>query len=204
MRARRHGNANRLTCAVAVLVRVGVAIGCTPVGPTTLPNHEAENVARDVRPANTLPPTASSAPTSNGATDDDASVPAVDPNRSDASARGDGGGCATPCKGLYPRRLGTAVSTRAAELQRCYSRAFVGDRFLAGRMTVHVTIGESGVVCAVEIAKTTIQSGVPECVAETLRNWPRFGQTDSPRGGCVNVTIPLNFVPADEGAASRP
>jgi hypothetical protein len=90
----------------------------------------------------------------------------------------------------------TFAMQRAAQAKPCYDRALGRDGRLRGNMEVLVRLTETGAVCATRVLKTSMPAEVNECVARFL------GGADypAPRGGCIDITIPLSFVPKDGDA----
>jgi hypothetical protein len=102
-------------------------------------------------------------------------------------------GCDGKCFGHAPPELGQALQVRAAQARRCYNQALASDSSLKGHVTVSVRIGPSGNVCSATVASNDMGSvGVANCAANLFRN---VGSYPSPRGGCVDATVPMSFVP---------
>jgi hypothetical protein len=105
-------------------------------------------------------------------------------------------GCDGKCFGQAPPELGPALQARAAQARRCYNQALAGDSSLKGHVTVAVRIGPSGNVCSASVASNDMGTpGVANCAANIFRN---VGGYPSPRGGCVDATVPLSFVPQNQ------
>jgi hypothetical protein len=59
-------------------------------------------------------------------------------------------------------------------------------------VTVSVRVGPSGNVCSASVAANDMGSGnVAACAANIFRN----ASYPAPRGGCVDATVPMSFVP---------
>jgi hypothetical protein len=102
-------------------------------------------------------------------------------------------GCDGKCLGQAPPELGQALQVRAAQARRCYNQALASDSSLKGHVTVSVRIGPGGNVCSATVASNDMGSaGVANCAANLFRN---VGSYPSPRGGCVDATVPMSFVP---------
>jgi hypothetical protein len=110
--------------------------------------------------------------------------------------------CAERCSGSGTGDLVTFAMQRAAQAKPCYDRALGSDGRLRGSMEVLVRLTDTGAVCATRVLKTSMPAEVNECVARIL------GGADypAPRGGCIDITIPLSFVPkdGDAGASAAP
>jgi len=99
---------------------------------------------------------------------------------------------ATKCTGTSGVDLENALSFRAKQAHRCYDNALAQDPTLRGKVTVAVRVGANGQVCSAGIASNEMSSpNVANCVGGYFRgaNFP------APKGGCVDVNIPINFVP---------
>jgi hypothetical protein len=103
------------------------------------------------------------------------------------------GGCEGKCSGAPPPELGQALQVRAAQARRCYNQALGRDSSLKGHVTVAVRIGPSGNLCSAAVSSNDMGTpGVAECAANIFRS---AGSYPSPRGGCVDATVPMSFVP---------
>ncbi len=99
---------------------------------------------------------------------------------------------AKKCTGSTGSELETALQFRVRQAHRCYDNALAQDPTLRGKVTVAVRIGANGQVCSTGIASNEMSSQqVGQCVLGYFRgaNFP------SPKGGCVDANIPINFVP---------
>jgi outer membrane biosynthesis protein TonB len=102
-------------------------------------------------------------------------------------------GCDAKCVGQPSPDLGPALQVRAAQARRCYNSALAQDSTLKGKVTIAVRIGPSGNVCSAAVASNDMGSpNVANCAANIFR---ASGGFPSPRGGCVEATVPMNFVP---------
>lgn len=103
-----------------------------------------------------------------------------------------GGGCEGKCSGAAPPELGQALQVRAAQARRCYNSALSNDSSLRGHVTIAVRVGPSGNVCSASIAANDMGSpNVAACAANIFRN----ASYPAPRGGCVDATVPMSFIP---------
>lgn len=99
---------------------------------------------------------------------------------------------AKKCVGSSGSDLEGALQQRVRQAHRCYDNALSQDPTLRGKMTIAVRVGSNGQVCSAGIANNEMGSAqVASCVAGFFRgvNLP------SPKGGCIDVNIPINFVP---------
>jgi hypothetical protein len=102
------------------------------------------------------------------------------------------GGCEGKCSGSSSPELEQALQIRGAQARRCYNQALSQDSSLKGHVTIAVRIGPSGNPCSAAVATNDMGSAsVANCAANIFRS----SQYPSPRGGCVNATVPLSFVP---------
>jgi hypothetical protein len=104
-----------------------------------------------------------------------------------------GGGCEGKCSGSPPAELAQALQVRATQARRCYNSALSQDSTLKGHVTLSVRIGPAGNVCSASVASNDMGSAaVANCAANIFRSATGY---PSPRGGCVDATVPLSFVP---------
>lgn len=96
------------------------------------------------------------------------------------------------CGGTTSSDLETALSFRTKQAHRCYDTALSQDPTLKGKVTVAVRVGTNGSTCSASIVSNDMGSStVGNCVANYFR-----GQSfPAPKGGCVDVQVPINFVP---------
>lgn len=104
-----------------------------------------------------------------------------------------GGGCTGTCSGTAPPELGQALQVRASQARRCYNQALASDSSLRGHVSIAVRVGPSGNVCSAAVAANDMGSpNVAQCAANIFRS---AGSYPAPRGGCVDATVPMSFVP---------
>jgi hypothetical protein len=103
---------------------------------------------------------------------------------------GGSGGCANSCSGSAPPELQNSLALRGRQARKCYERELASDPKLTVRMSVSVKVGAGGQACSVSVGSTDNQA-VGQCVANQFRQ----GGFPGAKGGCVDVTVPLNFVP---------
>jgi hypothetical protein len=102
------------------------------------------------------------------------------------------GGCDGKCGGAPPPELAQALQVRGAQARRCYNEALARDSSLRGHVSLAVRIGTAGNVCSVNVASNDMGTpAVANCAARILG----AGSYPTPRGGCVDATVPLAFVP---------
>ena len=103
------------------------------------------------------------------------------------------GGCDGKCSGVATAELGQALQQRATQSRRCYNAELAKDPSLRGHVTVAVRVGNVGNVCSVNVTANDMRTpNVANCAANIFA---RSGTLPSPRCGCVDATVPLNFVP---------
>jgi hypothetical protein len=102
-------------------------------------------------------------------------------------------GCEEPCRGREPPELLTALGAKARQARSCYERALSNNSALSGRIEVAMRVSSNGTTCAVSAAKNTLgDAAVTNCVLQRFR----MGSYPKPAGGCVNIAVPINFMPA--------
>jgi len=102
--------------------------------------------------------------------------------------------CDGPCRGQETPELLGAMGARAGQARSCYERALANNSGLSGKMEVTVRVSPSGVACSAAATKDDLNDArVSSCVLSRFRT----GQYPLPSGGgCVNVSVPINFMPA--------
>jgi hypothetical protein len=102
-------------------------------------------------------------------------------------------GCEGKCIGTAPPELQPALQVRGAQARRCYNQALAQDSTLKGRVQLSVRIGPTGNVCSANVAGNEMgTAAVANCAANIFR---QSGGMPAPHGGCIDVTVPLSFVP---------
>lgn len=105
-----------------------------------------------------------------------------------------GNGCdAKKCTGNSSDEMSTALAFRAKQAHRCYDNALAQDATLRGKVSIAVRIGTNGAACSAGIASNDMggNTSVASCVAGYFKS----GGFPAPKGGCVDVNVPINFVP---------
>jgi len=108
---------------------------------------------------------------------------------------------ATVCIGSASATLIEAVRNRAAEARSCYEKSLSKTPTLGGRMLLNLRIARDGASCPFGVSQNELSesSTLMPCLRAVLEtHYPR------PTGGCVELNLPLKFVPeyieADAGA----
>lgn len=121
---------------------------------------------------------------------EDAGVPEKQPAKRVVSSTG--GGCGPTCAGEATSALKSQLSGKAAQARHCYERALRQNAHLQGRMRVAVRIGANGNVCSANVTSNELGDiGIGTCVMQMFRS----STFAAPKGGCVDVEVPLRFEP---------
>jgi hypothetical protein len=100
-------------------------------------------------------------------------------------------GCEGKCVGTATPDLEGALQIRGAQAKRCYNQALASDSTLKGKVQLSVRIAPSGNVCSANVASNDMGTpNVANCAANIFKSSSGF---PAPRGGCVDVSVPLNF-----------
>ena len=99
---------------------------------------------------------------------------------------------AKKCTGSATSELTTALSFRAKQAHRCYDNALAQDSTLRGKVSIAVRVGANGSVCSAGVASNDMGTPV---VANCVANYFKSSPFPAPKGGCVDVNVPINFVP---------
>lgn len=102
-----------------------------------------------------------------------------------------GGPCSTTCSGSASSALASEVRALGGRAKSCYERALRQNPNLEGHMDVALKIDASGNVCSASSSGGSLGGDVGQCVAGMFRG-KKFSP---PNGGCVNMSLPLNFSP---------
>ena len=77
--------------------------------------------------------------------------------------------------------------------RKCYDPALANDPTLQGKVMLKMKIASNGQICSAAVASNSMSStSVGECAARMLQ---ASGHVPPPKGGCVNLDFPLNYVP---------
>ncbi|MBM4361481.1 MAG: AgmX/PglI C-terminal domain-containing protein, partial [Deltaproteobacteria bacterium] len=105
---------------------------------------------------------------------------------------GGGGGCSGACKGNATPALQAALGGAAGSARGCYERALRTNSMLQGKLVVGVRVAPGGGTCNASIVTDTLGDGaVGSCVLQKFRG----GTFPAPAGGCVDVQVPISFMP---------
>lgn len=81
--------------------------------------------------------------------------------------------------------------------RKCYEPALGQDPTLQGKVTVNIKVASNGQICGASVTNNNMSiPSVGECAARMIAS---SGHVSAPKGGCVNVDFPLNYVPAGGG-----
>lgn len=174
------GNGKYIAGAVLMLVAVGAVIGwkkCQPA-PTPPPPPDAA-VAY-------VPPTRN--------TEDDIPLPPPEEDAGPDAAKKINyiylsNGCeAKKCTGTQHPDMATMLAFRAKAAHKCYDQALSQDATLKGGVTIALRLGTNGLACSASVASnSTGNAGVAQCIAASMR----AGGYPAPKGGCVDVAVPI-------------
>jgi hypothetical protein len=146
-------------------------------------------------------PVASSAPTSALIDEIPLPPPIIDSGLAVAPTYTGGGGGGDPCTYSVCNGQVAPGSDTERGLQmlarqtrrKCYDPALGNDPSLAGHVKVHMKIASTGMLCSASVAANDMSNtSVGECAARMLLS---SGRVPPPKGGCVNLDFPLNYVP---------
>lgn len=185
------GNGTYIAVAVLLLLGIGgiLAWQLTQKHPATPPPPIASVTA-----------SASSSPVSTALIDEvPLPPPVVDASTPQPTIVYVGGGdpCATKvCGGNVPSGSDSerALAMLAHQTRRkCYDPALANDPTLQGHVMVRMKIASNGQICSASVLKNDMpSSSVGECAARMLL---ASGHVPPPKGGCVELNFPLNYVP---------
>lgn len=104
-------------------------------------------------------------------------------------------GCSGACTGNADAALRNALRLRGASARGCYNKALRSNPTLQGKMTVAVRVSPTGTACSASVASDSLgDASVSSCILQQFRS----GSYPKPSGGCVDVQVPLNFVPGGD------
>ena len=104
------------------------------------------------------------------------------------------------CPGSAPDALIEAIRSHAAEARACYETALKQTPTLSGRMSLQLRIRHDGTSCQVRVLQNELSDNktLMPCVRGVLEvNYPK------PQSGCVELVLPLRFVPEFVDAGSE-
>lgn len=100
--------------------------------------------------------------------------------------------CGAVCKGDVPAALRGALAGAAGSVRGCYERALRQNQMLQGKLVVAVKVGTHGQACGATLASDSLgDPAVASCVLQKFR----AGTFPAPIGGCVDVQVPISFMP---------
>jgi hypothetical protein len=110
------------------------------------------------------------------------------------TSTGSGDVCAArSCAGASTGDLESALAFRAKQAHRCYDMALAQDNTLQGHIKITVRVASNGQLCKADVASNDMGSAqVAQCVANMFR---QSGHFPPPKGGCVDATVPIVFIP---------
>lgn len=99
------------------------------------------------------------------------------------------------CNGSSTSDMEGGLAMLARQTRRkCYEPALGQDPTLAGKVTVNVKVASNGQICGASVSHNDMSiPSVGECAARMIA---ASGRVPPPKGGCVNIDFPLNYVPA--------
>jgi outer membrane biosynthesis protein TonB len=101
--------------------------------------------------------------------------------------------CDDPCRGKETAELLSSLRAKAGQARSCYERALGNNGALAGKLEVALRVGANGAACSASVASDTLgDAAVKGCALARFRG----GRYPKPIGGCVDVSVPMNFMPA--------
>ncbi len=109
---------------------------------------------------------------------------------------------AAVCSGSAPETLIDAIRNRASQARNCYETALKQTPTAAGRLLLNLRISHDGTSCPLRVARDDLSEAktLLPCLRSLLET-----QYPKPQNGCVELDLPLKFVPeyidADAGAA---
>ena len=96
------------------------------------------------------------------------------------------------CAGQEAPSFTSVLRARASQAQRCYEKALSQQEGLQGKLSVNVCVGVGGAVCSASVSKDTLGSPL---VSQCVLNIYRATTFPSPKNGCVQAEVPMNFLP---------
>lgn len=111
------------------------------------------------------------------------------------------GSCSQPCNGSASDALTAALRERAGQARKCYEQELKRNPETRGRLLVTLTVAEDGAPCETKITSSTmnVSSEFETCLVRHLDT-----RYPAPTGGCIQVVLPLAFVPAPAPTPAGP
>jgi hypothetical protein len=155
-----------------------------PAGPLTpITSAPTGPTVDQVVPPPPPPPTASA---------DDAGTPSTTKKPPATTSSGPMCNTCGKCNGDAAPGFEAALRGRAGLAQRCYEKALSQQEGLSGKLSVSLCVGVGGGVCNASISSDSLGS---PAVAQCVLNIYRATTFPSPKNGCVEAKVPLNFLP---------
>lgn len=123
---------------------------------------------------------------------EDAGTPSSTKKPVASTGTGPNCGSCGKCQGEAAPSFSAVLRARANQAQRCYEKALAQQESLQGRLTVNLCVGVGGGVCGASISNDSLGSPM---VAQCVMNIYRATTFPSPKNGCVDAQVPLNFLP---------
>ncbi len=98
--------------------------------------------------------------------------------------------CGGPCNGETTSELNQFLAGRAAAGRKCYEKALMQNGSLAGRIRVALRISASGQPCSASLEVDELHdTGLAACLSGMFR----ASTYPLPKGGCLDVRVPMAF-----------
>jgi eukaryotic-like serine/threonine-protein kinase len=95
-----------------------------------------------------------------------------------------------PASGVDPVKTQVFVKSHLGEVQRCYERGKMDEPDLKGRVTLKISIAETGAVTSATVDSSSLHSSAVEsCIATTVVGW----KFPAPIGGPAVISYPFNL-----------
>jgi serine/threonine-protein kinase len=92
--------------------------------------------------------------------------------------------------GVDPVKTQIFVKSHLGEVQRCYERGKMDEPDLKGRVTLKISIAETGAVTSATVDSSSLHSSAVEnCIATTVKGW----KFPPPVGGPAVISYPFNL-----------
>lgn len=187
------GNSNGIYIALAILLLLGIG------GIVAYKMKGGHEETQKPPPVTSTTASASAAPTNTLIDEVPLPPPVIDagPSPTVVSTGGGGDPCAyAVCNGNVAPGSDTEHGLQMLARQtrrKCYDPALANDPTLQGHVKVHMKIASNGQICSASVASNDMSStSVGDCAARMLLS---SGHVPPPKGGCVNLDFPLNYVP---------
>lgn len=102
-------------------------------------------------------------------------------------------GCSGTCSGSADSTLRAALRQRGGAAKGCYDKALRSKPTLQGKLMVALRLSPNGSVCSASVVSDSLgDASVSNCIMQNFRS----ASYPKPKGGCVDVQVPLNLVPS--------